>query len=226
MVVDGKSAGDRPLSDQVFQNTEIATASLVPEVRLRLLTDDSPLWQAFGEEPGADKLPRAYWAFAWSGGQALARYVLDHAEVVRDRSVLDFGAGGGIASVAAAKCGARSVAASEIDPVALAAVEVNAELNEVQVEGICDDLIYAENRGWDVVLAGDLWYNSRLARHGVAWLRRFARDGVLVLTGDPGRHFSLSAGLEELASYQVRSIPDLEHPQVQTVRVCRLLPTG
>ncbi len=211
---------------QVLHNTEVTTTSLVPEVRLRVLTDDSPLWRAFCDEPGADKLSRPYWAFAWSGGQALARYVLDHAGLVRNRSVLDFGAGGGIASVAAAKCGARSVVASEIDAVAVAAIQVNAELNGVQVESICEDLIYTENRGWDVVLAGDLWYQSRLARHGVAWLRRFARDGVLVLTGDPGRHFSLSAGLEELASYQARSVPDLEHPQVQTVRVCRLLPAS
>ena len=210
------------LDRTIIENTVIGTAPLVPEIRLRLLRDDSSLWRSFTEQPAPADLPRPYWAFAWSGGQTLARYLLDHPELVKHGHVLDFGAGCGIAAIAAARAGAKSVTASDIDPLAVRAIAHNAELNTVQVETVQRDLIYAENPGWDVVLAGDIWYETRLARHGLSWLRKLAASGVLVLTGDPGRAFSPSQGMEALATYSCRSVPDLEHPALQTTSVFRV----
>ena len=161
---------------------------------------------------------RPYWAFAWSGGQALARYLLDHRELVAGRRVLDFAAGGGIASIAAAQAGATHVTATEIDSIAGIAIALNAQLNGVEVTTLCEDILYSPNRGWEVVLAGDIWYTSLLAQHGLQWLQDLASQGLLVLIGDPGRHYSPSQGIEELACYHARSVPDLEHPNLQEVR--------
>jgi predicted nicotinamide N-methyase len=212
------------LDRMIVENTVIGSAPLVPEIRVRLLRDDSPLWRAFEDQPVAAELPRPYWAFAWSGGQALARYLLDRPVTVRGRHILDFGAGCGIAGIAAARAGAREVTASDIDPVSVRAISHNADLNAVQVETVHGDLIYAENPGWDVLLAGDIWYESRLARHGLSWLKALAKAGVIVLVGDPGRMFSPSQGIESLATYSCRSVPDLEHPALQTASVFRIQP--
>ena len=215
---------NRDSSSSVIDHTEVAAVPLVPEIRLHLLRADSPLWRAFGEESEAADARRPYWAFAWSGGQALARYLLDHRELVAARRVLDFAAGGGIAAIAAAQAGASQVTATEIDPLAITAIALNAELNGVEVAAVCEDFIFSPNRGWEVVLAGDIWYETRLARHGLSWLQTLAAEGLLVLTADPGRHYSPSQGLEELARYRARSVPDLEHPNLQEVRVYRVLP--
>jgi len=211
------------LTNTVLENTETATTPLVPEIPLRLLRRDSSLWRAFDEGPEAAALPRAYWAFAWSGGQSLARYALDHREQFAGRRVLDFAAGCGIAAIAAKMAGAIEVTAGEIDPLAIAAIAENARQNHVEVATVCEDLIYSPNPGWDVVLVGDVWYDTRLARHGLNWLRTLAAAGVLVLGADPGRHYSPSNGTELLAAYQVRSVPDLEHPNLQECRVYRIL---
>ncbi|MBN1671155.1 MAG: methyltransferase [Kiritimatiellae bacterium] len=218
----------------ILANTSWRAAPLVPEIRLRLLCDNSPLWQAFSDEKDQPEAPaagspsrpgvpwlarRPYWAFAWGGGQALARYVLDHPDLVRAKRVLDFGAGCGLAGIAAAMAGAAGVTASDVDALAIQAIACNARANGVDVHTLCTDLIYTENRGWDVVLAGDPWYDSRLARHGLRWFRALAADGVVVLVADPGRTYSPSAGMEWLASYPCRTVPDLEHPNLQTVSV-------
>jgi predicted nicotinamide N-methyase len=211
------------LRQYVLGHTCEGTAALVPEVRLRLLREDSPLWRAFADDWDPEVLARPYWAFAWSGGQAVARYVLDHPEMVAGRRVLDFGAGGGIASIAAARAGAVQVTACDVDPVSAAAVALNAACNAVTVDAVVEDLLHSENRGWDVLLAGDICYDSRLVRHAFPWFQSLVSEGVLVLLGDPGRHHSRSAGLEELARYQARSVPDVEHPEMQTVSVYRVL---
>lgn len=208
----------------ILKNTQVASVPLVPEIQVRLLRDDSPLWRSFSNEPDARSLPRPYWAFAWSGGQALARYILDHPKVVEGKCVLDFGAGCGLASIASAKAGATRVMASDIDPISIRVIGYNATQNNVKVETLCSDLIYSENQGWDVILAGDIWYDSRLARHGLSWLRSLAAEGIVVLSGDPGRTYSASQGMEALTDYSCRSVPDLEHPNLQRVFVNRVLP--
>ena len=216
---------DEPTIEQVIlKNTQVASTPLVPEIQVRLLRDDSPLWRSFSDQPEARSFPRPYWAFAWSGGQALARYILDHPKVVEGKYVLDFGAGCGLASIASAKAGAARVMASDIDPISTRVIGYNATENNVKVETVCSDLIYSENQGWDVILAGDIWYNSRLARHGLSWLRSLAAEGIVVLSGDPGRAYSASQGMEALADYPCRSVPDLEHPNLQRVFVNRVLP--
>lgn len=216
---------DKSTIEQVIlKNTQVASAPLVPEIQVRLLRDDSPLWRSFSDQPDARSFPRPYWAFAWSGGQALARYILDHPKVVEDKYILDFCAGCGLASIASAKAGAARVMASDIDPISVRVIGYNATQNNVKVETVCSDLLYSENQGWDVILAGDIWYDSRLARHGLSWLRSLAAEGIVVLSGDPGRTYSASQGMEALADYSCRSVPDLEHPNLQRVFVNRVLP--
>ena len=207
----------------VRNNTAFTATPLVPEIEVLQLRDDSPLWSHFNDSDTALENPRPYWAFAWGGGQVLARHVLDNPRMVAERCVLDFGTGCGIAAIAAAKAGARKVIASDIDQLALEALRLNAKRNKVHVRGVCADLIYEENPGWDVVMAGDIWYDSRMSRHGLRWLRSLAGTGVVVLTGDPGRQYSPSAGLEKLAEYPCRSCPDLEHRNHQTATVFRVL---
>lgn len=214
---------DAPDLDALVRaHTEPGRAPLVPELALGLLRPESPLWRSFGDDPDAGEVHRPYWAFAWAGGQALARLVLDRPALVAGRRVLDFGAGCGVTAVAAARAGAAAVLASDIDPRAGAATRANAAANGFAVDVTSEDLIYAENRGWDVVLAGDLWYDSRLARHGLRWLRGLAGEGVDVLAADPGRAFTPSAGVEEVVRYRARSVPDLEHPDVRAVSVYRI----
>jgi predicted nicotinamide N-methyase len=208
----------------ITDNTAFGTAPLVPEIRIRLLQESSPLWKPFGDDQDAASEPRPYWAFAWGGGQALARYILDNPHLVGSRRVLDFGAGCGLASIAAAKAGATRVTAADIDQFSIGAIVLNARENEVEVGTLCQDLIYAENLGWDVILAGDIWYDSRVFRHGLNWLRYLASRKVVVLTGDPGRHLSPSKDLELLATYACRSLPDIDHPNIRSAAVYRILP--
>ncbi len=208
----------------ILKNTQVASAPLVPEIQVCLLRDDSPLWRSFSDQPDARSLSRPYWAFAWSGGQALARYILDHPKVGEGRYILDFCAGCGLASVASAKAGAARVMASDIDPISVRVIGYNATQNNVKVETVCSDLLYSKDQGWDVILAGDIWYDSRLARHGLSWLRSLAAEGIVVLSGDPGRAYSASQGMEALADYSCRTVPDLEHPNLQRVFVNRVLP--
>ncbi len=220
---DTASAEEDPVAF-VIRHTEVGTTPLVPEIRIRLLRADSALWKSFSAEPDAAKIRRPYWAFAWSGGQALARYLLDRPELVAGRRVLDFAAGCGIAGIAALRAGAAQVTATEIDPCAIAAIGLNAALNEVEVSAACDDIIYSPNQGWDLVLAGDIWYDTRLARHGLRWLQSLAGEGVQVLTAEPGRHYSPAQLFEELVSYGARSVPEVDAPALKEVRVYRVPP--
>ncbi|MFP4348397.1 MAG: class I SAM-dependent methyltransferase [Desulfococcaceae bacterium] len=185
----------------------------------------SDLWRAFDPESMASDIQRPYWAFAWSGGQSLARYLLDNPDLAKGKRILDFGSGCGITAIAAAKTGAASVLASDIDPVAIRAITMNGRINGVDVDTCCEDLIFSENRGWDLILAGDIWYTTRLSRHGLNWLRKFVDEGCEVLAADPGRQFSPSRGLKPLTTYSARSVPDVEHPGFQEVVVSRVLPS-
>ncbi|MBX6367009.1 MAG: methyltransferase [Rhodospirillales bacterium] len=202
----------------VRANTALTAPPLVPEIALHLATEVTPLWEATEAELQRIGLPPPYWAFAWPGGSALARYVLDHPELVAGRRVLDFGAGSGLVAIAAAKAGAHAMAA-EIDAFAAAAIRLNAAANSVEVEIETSDVIGAEC-AWDVILAGDMCYERPLAERLVRWLRRVP---ALVLLGDPGRSYVPRDGLELLARYVVPTSRDLEDRDSRETAVWRLL---
>jgi predicted nicotinamide N-methyase len=210
-------------ADFVRANTAIASPPLVPEIRLHLACEITPLWQATEASLARDQLPPPYWAFAWAGGQALARHILDHPELVRGRTVLDFGAGSGLVAIAAAKAGAR-VTAAEIDRFAAAAITLNAALNGVAVAVEPADVIGREPAPWEIVLAGDMCYERSLAERLTRWLRTLAAQGVTVLLGDPGRAYLPTAGLESLARYDVPTSLELEDRLIREGVVWRMAP--
>lgn len=194
---------------------------LCPEIDLSLTDDLEGLWAELQARGEASAVPPPYWSIAWVGGQALARYVLDHPALLRDRTVLDFGAGCGIAAIAAAKAGAAWVEASEIDPAARAAIAHNARLNGVAVTTVAADLIGSPPR-WDVVLAGDLWYERFLADRLSAWLAALAGEGTRVLLGDCGRAYFPRGRATELARYRIASPAGVERDAVTDTAVWRL----
>jgi len=208
----------------VERNTAIAAPPLVPEIRLRLATEITPIWQATEETLTRSALPPPYWAFAWAGGQVLARYLLDHPEVVAGRSVLDFGAGSGLVAIAAAKAGAASAIAAEIDHFAAAAIAANAALNKVPITVTTADVLACVDPVWEVVAAGDVCYERPMAERVATWLRVLAARGSLVLLGDPGRAYLPSHGLHERARYLVPTSRELEDRESRDGVVWEVLP--
>jgi predicted nicotinamide N-methyase len=203
--------------------TALVSPPLVPEIRLHLASAVTPLWRATEATLAAREVPPPYWAFAWPGGQALARYILDDPSVIRRRVVLDFAAGSGLTGIAAVMVGAAAVTAADIDPFAGAAIALNAAANGVTIDIIGDDPIGLPS-AWDVVLAGDVCYEQPMAERATNWLRRLAAAGTEVLLGDPGRSYRPAEGLVELARYRVPTSLDLEtRTECETV-VWRLLP--
>jgi predicted nicotinamide N-methyase len=210
----------------VLRNTTISTPPLVPEVPLRLATEVTPIWQATEETLARRGLPPPYWAFAWAGGQALARYLLDHPEVVTGRRVLDFGSGSGLVAIAAAKAGAALVLAAEIDPFAAAAIAANAALNDVCVAVTTDEQLGGTDPPWEVITAGDVCYEREMADRVTAWLRVWAGSGRLVLLGDPGRAYLPTAGLVERGRYVVPTSRELEESDTRVGIVWEVLPSA
>jgi predicted nicotinamide N-methyase len=204
-------------------NTGIEAPRLVPEIRLHLANEITPIWEATEKEMDAAGLAPPYWAFAWAGGQALARYVLDNPEVVAGKSVLDFAAGGGIAGIAAHMAGAARVVAADIDPFAAAALALNAQLNQASVEITTRDLIDADP-AWDVLLAGDICYERPTALRAEAWFRRLAATGVRVFIGDPGRTYLPREGLAKITAYAVRTTREVEDTDLRNACVWQMLP--
>jgi predicted nicotinamide N-methyase len=194
----------------VLRNATIATAPLVPEIRLHLATEVAPIWQATEESLARGAVPPPFWAFAWVGGQALARYLLDHPDQVAERFVVDFGAGSGLVAIAAAKAGAARVLAADIDPFAAAAIAVNAALNGVAVAVTTADIIDTADPRWEIITAGDVCYEQPMAKRVVRWLRKLAGGDRLVLLGDPGRAYLPAGGLRECARYVVPTSRELE----------------
>jgi predicted nicotinamide N-methyase len=191
-------------------------------VKLHLAEESLPIWQRTEEELGEEGLPPPFWAFAWAGGQALARYVLDHPETVAGKRVIDLAAGSGLIAIAAMRAGARSVLAAEIDAFAVAAIGINAEANNVVVEAIVFDLLAGNTPGADVVLVGDLFYEKPLAERTLAWLRRCRDDGLDVLIGDPGRSYLPRDSLAAIAHYRVPVTRELEDATIKETAVWRL----
>ena len=195
-------------------------APFVPEFRLHLAERLVPLWEAT-EWHAAAPQPPPFWAFAWPGSQALARYLLSQPKLVRGKRVLDFGSGGGLAAIAAAHVGALHVLAGDIDPVALVVQKLNAELNSVTFDSTSEDLVERELE-LDVVLAGDVCYERTASERITPWLRGLAATGTLVLLADPGRSYAPSDGLELLATYNVPTLAEIESVEQKCTRVWRL----
>ena len=208
----------------VRRNTAIAAPPLVPEIRLHLATEITPIWQATEESLARGAVPPPFWAFAWAGGQALARYVLDHPAEVAGRFVLDFGAGSGLVGIAAAKAGAARVVAAEIDHFAAAAITANAALNEVAITVTTADVIDTAAPGWEVVAAGDVCYEQPMATRVAQWLAALAGRGSLVLLGDPGRAYLPANNLGERARYVVPTSRELEDRDTRDGVVWQVLP--
>ena len=205
-------------------NTRLEAPPLVPEVRLYLASEVVPLWEATEEELAEKGLPPPFWAFAWAGGQALARYLLDHPEVVRSKRVLDFAAGSGLQGIAAKLAGAVSVEAADIDAFACAACRLNAAANDVEITVTDADIVGSANAGWDVVLAGDVCYERPAAERITAWLRGLAGDDCLVLMGDPGRTYLPRQGLERVIAYGVKTSRELEDSDLRNAVVWQVAP--
>ena len=205
-------------------NTELIAPPLVPEIRLHLATEVVPLWHKTEEELEAEGIPPPYWAFAWAGGQALARYILDNPDDVGGRALLDFGSGSGLVAIAAARAGATSVQAADIDAFAAAAIALNADTNCVAINVTSDDVIGCDSP-WDVILCGDMCYERPLAERLLAWLQARAQSGTRVLLGDPGRSYFPKSGVHKLATYRVQTTRELEDREIRETSVYRLVST-
>jgi predicted nicotinamide N-methyase len=206
----------------IRKNTAVESPPLIPEIKLYLATEIVPIWQATEEELADIGLPPPYWAFAWAGGQALARHILDTPETVAGKTVLDFASGSGLVAIAAMKAGAARAIAADIDPYAEAAAGLNAALNGVAVEATTRDLI-GTNGPWEVVLAGDICYEQPLAERVAAWLRGLSEAGLTVLMGDPGRTYLPKDGLDWVVRYAVKTTRELEDTDVRNAVVWRFV---
>jgi predicted nicotinamide N-methyase len=206
----------------ILRNTRLASPPLIPEIRLYLASESLPLWQSTEEELGAINLPPPFWAFAWAGGQALARYLLDNRDIVAGRSVVDLGAGAGLCAIAAALGHARSVLAADIDPLACTAMRMNSAANGVVVAVSAEDPLAHPPPRADVVLAGDLFYEQAMSQRVLAWLEQAALAGALVLAGDPGRTYFPSSRFVRVAGYEVPVTRELESEEVKPTAVWQL----
>lgn len=206
-------------------HTRLLPVPHAPEISLHVAEEATELWQKTEDELATIDLPPPFWAFAWAGGQALARYVLDHPETVRGRKVLDFASGSGLVAIAAAKAGAASVVAADIDAFAAAAIGLNAAANGVAVAVRLDDLI-GRDEGWETVLAGDVCYERELAARVIDWLSSLSQRGATVLIGDPGRSYLPREHLAEVATYQVPVTRALEDAEIKKSSVWRLAGEG
>src|SRR4029079_17136614 len=206
----------------VLRYTRLLPVPGLEQIRLQLADEALPIWPAAQLETADRDAPMTYWAFAWAGGLAIARYLEEHPDVVAGRHVLDFASGSGVCAIAAMRAGAADVVAVDIDAIAVAAIKLNSKANRVRVSTSRRDVLRDEAPDVDVVLAGDCWYDATLAERVLPWLRRVRAAGVDVLVGDPGRRYLPLDDLEELATYDVRTTTELEDMDRKVGRVYRL----
>jgi predicted nicotinamide N-methyase len=199
----------------ILRNTRLQRPPLLPELQLYLADEAMPTWQRFAQELGYEDVVPPFWAFAWAGGQAIARYLLDHPTEVAGKRVVDLATGSGLCAIAALKAGAVSVLASDIDPFSQEVVALNARANNVSVAFTGRDLLEADPPVTDVILAGDLCYEQPMADRVLAWLRTARARGIRVLIGDPGRQYFSQEGLILLAGYEVATTRELEDRDVK-----------
>ena len=207
-------------------NTALEAPAMVPEFRLWLASEYVPIWQATETWLEEQNVDPPYWAFCWPGGQAIARYLLDNPTLVEGRRVIDLAAGSGVSSLAAARAGAASVVANDIDALSLIAARLNARANDLTVEVNMEDWLAGPDGAPDaeVVIAGDVCYERDMSTRALAWLRSHARLGRLVLLGDPGRNYFSAQGLEERARYEIPTSLQLENRGMRETVVWRVLP--
>jgi predicted nicotinamide N-methyase len=215
----------RAREDFVRRHTRVAAVPFVPEVQLHQAADAIALWETTESTAGADQ-PPPFWAFAWAGGQALARYLLDRPELVAGKQVFDLAAGSGLVAVAAALAGAAGVTANEIDEYAGAAIALNAAVNATPVRVVVGDLLDGAPPEADVVLAGDVFYRKPMADRVLPFLDLARRSGAEVLVGDPGRAYLPRSRFVRLAGYDVPVVADLEDAEVKRVDVWSLRDPG
>lgn len=206
----------------VLSRTRLQRPPVVPELELHLADDMDQAWAWLQRELDDGELPPPFWAFAWLGGQAVARHVLDHPELVAGRSVLDLATGSGLCALAAAHAGAASVLAVDVDPYAVQAARLNAAHNGLQVQLRCADLLDEPPPPVDVVLAGDVFYDAKMSAQVQPWLLAARAAGSTVVVGDPGRHYLPRLLLQELRAYDVPTTRDLEGVEVKRVVVYEL----
>jgi len=204
----------------ILAETRLLPTPHAPEIRLHIADEATELWQKTEEELGEIGLPPPFWAFAWAGGQALARYILDHPEIVAGKRVLDFASGSGLVAIAAAKAGAARVDACDIDAFAIEAMRLNARANGVTLFAR-NDISVGDDEGWDVALAGDVSYEQDFARDVTDWLESLHRRGARVLIGDPGRTYLARDRLEQVAEYRVPVTRALEDCEIKRSGVWR-----
>ena len=206
--------------DFIVANTRRQRPPHTPEIELYLADEITPIWKMTEEALEEIGLPPPFWAFAWAGGQALARYLLDHPQIVAGKRTIDFAAGSGLVGIAAMKAGAADVLCADIDPYCEAAVALNAEVNRVVCGFVGEDLLEQPAPAWaQVILAGDICYEKPLAERVLAWLAAARDKGASVLIGDPGRSYFPREGLEKLAEYRVQTTRELEDMEVKKTAV-------
>ncbi|MGD9838502.1 MAG: methyltransferase [Afipia sp.] len=218
----------QPITDKtafIRANTRLRPVPLVPEISLFVADEAVPLWHKTEEELGEAGLPPPFWAFAWAGGQALARYVLDNANLVRGKTVLDLASGSGLVGIAAMKAGAASVTVADIDAFACAAAALNAAENGVAIATCGNDLLAGGNpERWDVILAGDIFYERDTAQRAYDFLSGHAAQDATILIGDPGRSYLPRDKLRRIADYSVPVTRDLEDAEIKKTAVWSLSP--
>ncbi len=209
----------------ILDNTTLLPVPLVPEIHLHLAHEAVPLWQKTEDELGAIGLPPPFWAFAWAGGQALARFVLDNPETVRGKHVLDLASGSGLVAIAAMQAGAAKALAADIDAFAVAAISLNAQHNQ-----LCDfleitqyDLLQSPPQPFDTILVGDLFYEKTTAEKVFEWLTMAKANGAFILIGDPSRSYLPQDKLAKIAEYNVPVTRDLEDAEIKRTAVWRLV---
>jgi predicted nicotinamide N-methyase len=206
----------------IKSNTRLMAPPLVPEVLLHLAAESLPIWQQTEEQLGEINVPPPFWAFAWAGGQALARHILDSTDVFSGRTVIDVGTGSGLAAIAAAKAGAAAVTAFDIDVLSTVAAKLNAEANAVLVDASTADVLDGDDGRSEIVLVGDLFYERELGERVLAWAERRKAQGALVLVGDPGRSYFPADAFERVADYRVPVTRELEDAEIKSTAVWTL----
>jgi len=209
--------------------TRLAPVPLVPEIRLHLAAEPIGLWQRTEQELGQTGLPPPYWAFAWAGGQALSRYLLDHPDVVAGQRVIDLASGSGLVAIAAARAGAAAVTAYDVDPLAVAAITINAAANEVSVAAVCADILQPDGPprpAAGLVLVADAFYQRELASSVMRFLTGARDSGASVLAADLGRAYLPRNRLTALGAYHVPGLAAIEDHDVRTTTIWTLTGQG